>query len=152
MRAASFGAFDPIWFIMDPVREVEMTKKRRDSEPPEAVVRWKWRYHHIGIPTNKPKAGETYFESYGLYVSGFGSSPFGIEWMRFEEGCPVSELIRTIPHIAFEVDDLDVALAGLGIKAEVTSPSRGVRVAMIIQDGAPVELIEFRKAGRKKLT
>lgn len=126
-----------------------MTKKRRDSEPPEAVARWKWRYHHIGIPTGEPKAGETHLESHGMYVSGFGSSPFGIEWMRFEPGSPVSELIRTVPHIAFEVDDLDDALADLGIKAEVTSPSKGVRVAMIVQDGAPVELIEFRKAGRK---
>ena len=124
-----------------------MTKKRRDSDPPEAVARWKWRYHHIGIPTDEPKPDETYLKSYGMHVSGFGSSPFGIEWMRFEPGSPVSELIRTVPHIAFEVDDLDEALADLGISAEITSPSEGVRAAMIVQDGAPVELIEFRKAG-----
>ncbi|MBP1769916.1 MAG: hypothetical protein H6P96_534, partial [Candidatus Aminicenantes bacterium] len=34
---------------------------------------------------------------------------------------------------------------GLGLSAEITSPSAGVRVAMIEDGGAPVELIEFRK-------
>jgi hypothetical protein len=65
--------------------------------------------------------------------------------MRFEPGCGISELVRTVPHIAFEVDDLDAALARLGVTTDITSPSEGVRVAMIVDNGAPVELIEFRK-------
>ncbi len=65
--------------------------------------------------------------------------------MRFDPGCAISELVRTVPHVAFEVDDLEAALAALGRTAAITSPSAGVRVAMIEDDGAPVELIEFRK-------
>jgi len=68
--------------------------------------------------------------------------------MRFEPGCPVSELVRTVPHIAFEVDDLDEALRGKEILSPPSSPSDGVRVAMIVHDGAPVELLEFRKPSR----
>jgi hypothetical protein len=68
--------------------------------------------------------------------------------MRFEPSCPVSELVRTVPHIAFEVDDLDEALRGKEILSPPSSPSDGVRVAMIVHDGAPVELLEFRKRSR----
>lgn len=124
--------------------------KRKNHESPEAVSRWGWRYHHIGIPTGERKRGECYIESLKIGVSGFATSPFGIEWMRFEKGSPVSDLVRTVPHIAFEVDDLEAALADLGVGAEITSPSRGVRVAMIVHDGAPVELIEFRNPALRK--
>jgi hypothetical protein len=60
----------------------------------------------------------------------------------------VSELVRTVPHIAFEVDDLDEALRGKEILSPPSSPSDGVRVAMIVHDGAPVELLQFRNPSR----
>jgi len=117
--------------------------RRKDHEPPAAVARLGWRYHHIGIPTDIPRAGETHLEHLGIHVSGFETSPYGIEWMRFDRDSPVSELVRKVPHIAFEVDDLEAALEGKTLLGEISSPSAGVRVAMIIDDGAPVELLEF---------
>ncbi len=78
-----------------------------------------------------------------MHVQGFESSPYGVEWMRFEPGCPISERVRTVPHVAFEVDDLEAALAAIGVKAEVTSPSAGVRVAMFEDNGAMIELLQF---------
>ena len=126
------------------IDEAENSGMRQDHELP-AVTRHGWRYHHIGIPTETQRPGEQYLEEYKLYVSGFETSPYGIEWMRFEEGCPISELVRTVPHIAFEVDDLDKEIQGKKLLGEVSSPSEGVRVAMIVDNGAPVELIEFSK-------
>jgi hypothetical protein len=122
--------------------------QRQDHEPPPAVARWGWRFHHLGIPTTVPRKGEAYLKELKLHVAGFRTSPFGIEWMRFEPGCGATDLVRTVPHVAFEVDDLEAALASLGLSAEITSPSRGVRVAMIEDDGAPIELIEFRRPKR----
>lgn len=122
-----------------------MKKERQDHEPPAAVAEMGWRYHHMGIPTTAARPGEVHLPHLGMHVSGFATSPFGIEWMRFDPGCAVSDLVRTVPHIAFEVDDLEAALAALGLTAVITSPSAGVRVAMIEDGGAPVELIEFRK-------
>jgi hypothetical protein len=78
-----------------------------------------------------------------MYVSGFATSPFGVEWMRFEPHSPVAELVRTVPHIAFEVDDLETALDGKELIGEVSSPMAGIRVAMILHNGMPVELLEF---------
>jgi GNAT superfamily N-acetyltransferase len=119
---------------------------RRDHEPPSAIAKLGWRYHHLGVPTQIPRSGEQYLAPYKFYVSGFSSSPYGIEWMRFEPDCPLHEIIKTVPHVAFEVDDLDAALEGEEILYPPGSPSEGVRAAMILHDGAPVELIAFDKS------
>jgi len=121
--------------------------KRHDKEPPLAISEWGWRYHHIGIPTDKVFNGENYLANYKFYVSGFETSPFGVEWMRFEPGSPVNELIQKVPHVAFEVDDLDLELSrrDFDIISRPVSPSAGTRAAMLIHNGAPIELIEFNK-------
>ena len=82
---------------------------------------------------------------YKMYVAGFERNPFGVERMRFEEDCPLPALIQNVAHVAFEVDDLDAALEGLEVIFPPGEPSEGVRVAMILYDGAPIELISFRK-------
>jgi hypothetical protein len=122
-----------------------MKPARKDHEPPLAAEQWGWRYHHIGIPTSGPIADEKYIPQFKFYVGGFESSPFGIEWMRFDEDSPMHELIKNVPHIAFEVDDLDAEISKHHFKliSSPNSPSEKVRVAMIEHNGAPVELIEF---------
>lgn len=118
---------------------------RRDDEPPVALARWGWRYHHTGIPTTQPREHERYLEQFGVHVSGFPESPYGIEWMRFEPGSPVANLIRSVPHVAFEVDDLAAEIAGREVLIPPNSPSAGVRVAFIVENGAPVEFLEFKR-------
>ena len=116
-----------------------------EHELPESINEWGWKYHHLGIPTDKIMPDEKYLPQFKLYVSGFGTSPYGIEWMRFETDSPINRLIQTIPHIAFEVEDLDYELAihDLKVITEPNPPAEGIRVAMIEHNGAPVELIEF---------
>jgi len=124
-----------------------MQNIRLDYELPESIEKWGWKYHHLGIPTNKTMPDERYLPQFKFYVSGFSASPFGIEWMRFEADSPIDKLIQTVPHIAFEVSDLDYELANHDFKiiTKPNPPSEGVRVAMIEHNGAPVELIEFEK-------
>ena len=100
------------------------------------------RYHHIGIPTTVRRAEERHLSEYGLYVSGFESSQYGIEWMRFDPDSPLPELVKTVPHVAFEVDDLAAAIEGKDVLIAPNSPSEGVRVAFIVENGAPVEFLE----------
>src|SRR6478609_3503294 len=134
--------------MKSPTDHPEAAARRRQShEPPDVIARRGWRYHHLGIPTNVPRANETYLAQFGLYVSGFPTSPYGIEWMRFEASSPLHPLIKSLPHVAFEVDDLDSALIRQEVISPPASPSEGVRAAVIVVDGAPVELISFRKAG-----
>ena len=120
-----------------------MMGQRLNHEPPDVTGRLGWRYHHIGIPHTQPRAQEHHVVHLGVHVSGFETSPYGIEWIRFEPHCHVPEIVKTVPHIAFAVDDLDEALKGREILIAPTEPSAGVRVAFILDDGAPVELLEF---------
>ncbi|MEJ2494334.1 MAG: hypothetical protein P8Y79_08400 [Ignavibacteriaceae bacterium] len=124
---------------------MQLQNKRKDNEPPFAISKKGMWYHHIGIPTVEQKPDERYLEEYKMYVSGFDTSEFGIEWMRFENDSPVSDIIQKIPHIAFEVDNLDTAIMGKELIGEISSPSKGVRVAMILENGVPVEFLEFNR-------
>jgi len=107
-----------------------------------------YRYHHLGIPTSERRPNERYLPEFGVFVSGYETSPFRIEWMRFEEGSPVPDLVQRLPHVAFEVDDLEASLEGREVLIEPNSPSPGVRVAFIVDDGAPVELMQIDSGDR----
>ncbi|HTW46480.1 MAG TPA: hypothetical protein VMD92_00955 [Acidobacteriaceae bacterium] len=101
------------------------------------------RYHHIGIPTSQPRPGERHIERLKIFIVGHENSEYGVEWMRFEADAQVPELVRQVPHVAFEVSDLASELAGREILIAPNSPSDGVRVAFIVENGAPIELLEF---------
>lgn len=103
------------------------------------------KYHHIGIPTDTPRQGEVYLEKFKMYVFGFENSPYGVEWIRFEPGSPLPDLVKTLPHVAFQVDDLSAEIAGKEILIQPNSPSPGVTVAFILDNGAPIEFLQFDK-------
>ena len=100
-------------------------------------------YHHVGIPTTVSRPGEVYLEQFKMYVVGFDTNPFGIEWLRFDADCVLPELVQTVPHVAFAVDDLAEALEGHEILIAPNSPSEGVTVAFVVDNGAPVEFLQF---------
>jgi hypothetical protein len=99
-------------------------------------------YSHLGIPTTEKKPGERYLPDFKMWVSGYESSRFKIEWMRFEPGCPLPELVQRVPNIDFIVDDLAQAIQGCRVIIPPNSPSAGVNVAFIDDNGAPVELMQ----------
>ncbi len=101
------------------------------------------RYHHVGIPTDRPLPQGDYNAQYKCYASAYFESPYGVEWMKYDPGCPLPELVKTVPHVAFVVDDLEAALAGKEVLIAPNSPTPGVRVAFIVDHGAPVEFLEF---------
>ena len=103
-----------------------------------------FRYHHLGIPYQTPKEGEIYLKDYKCYHCGFRESEFGIEWMRYETDCPLPEIVKTQPHVAFEVDDVYQAVRGRQVIIEPNSPSEGVVVAFIEENGAPIEFIQIK--------
>lgn len=102
------------------------------------------RYHHIGIPYTEAMEGEVYLPDYKLYHYGYEESEFGIEWMRYEAGCPLPEMVQKLPHVAFEVEDVYEAIKGKHVIIEPNSPSEGVVVAFIEEHGVPIELIQER--------
>jgi len=62
------------------------------------------KYNHIGIPTTSTFAGEIPLPHLKVTVSDHQNNPFGIQWQRYWDGAPVPDLVKTVPHVAFEVD------------------------------------------------
>ena len=98
--------------------------------------------HHFGIPTATPHKNETYMAGAKLYVTDVAQSPNKIEWLRFEEGSPLPELLKTSPHIAYKVKDLKAAMAGKTVVMEPFSPAPGLTVAFVIEEGMPIEFMQ----------
>ena len=101
------------------------------------------KFNHIGIPTTEPKEGEIYLEHLKMHVTDHESNPFGIQWMRFDDDAPYPEIVRTLPHAAFVVQGLTRALMGQKVIIPPNSPSKGLTVAFIEVQGAPIELMEY---------
>lgn len=101
------------------------------------------KYNHLGIPTNDRFDGEIDLPSLKMTVSDHENNPFGIQWQRYWADAPYPDLVKTMPHIAFEVADLDAALEGQKVIIKPNSPSKGVTVAFIEVNGAPVELMMY---------
>jgi hypothetical protein len=102
----------------------------------------KYEYHHMGIPTTEKRPGEQYNEQFKYWSSGYVNSEFRVQWHRFEPDCPLHPLIKTVPHVAFKVDDLEEAIRGKKLLLEPYYPLEGFRVAIIEDGGAPIEFIE----------
>ncbi|MCD7974104.1 MAG: hypothetical protein LUG18_15815 [Candidatus Azobacteroides sp.] len=100
-----------------------------------------YRYHHMGIPTREVHPNEKYSEKFKMYTSDV-EGDFRIQYHRFEEDSPLHPLLKTIPHVALQVDNLLSAIEEYEILLEPYEPIPGYKVAVINDHGIPVELIE----------
>lgn len=103
----------------------------------------KYRYNHTGIPTAQKMEDEKYLPEYDVYTSGYEENEFNIEWMRYGEKSTIPDIVKRLPHVAFEVDDLNEAIKGHKVIIEPNSPSEGLIVAFILVNEAPVELMQW---------
>jgi len=103
------------------------------------------KYHHIGIPTKENKAGAVFDEKYKLWLVPSDKSRFGVEWLKFEKECPFPEIIKTVPHVGFEVENMNEAIAGKKVLVGPVDLNDELKIAFIEDNGAPIEFLEFKK-------
>src|SRR6056297_13222 len=101
------------------------------------------KFNHIGIPTTEHFDGEIELPHLKVTVSDHENNPYGIQWQRYWEDAVYPEIVKKVPHVAFEVEDLQAEIVGKKVLIEPNSPSEGLTVAFIEIDGAPVELMEY---------
>ncbi len=101
-----------------------------------------YEFHHMGIPTNEERPEERYSASFGLYTSDADSSIARIQWHRFDANSQLPTLMRSVPHPAFKVSNLEMAIEGLPVLVGPYEPIENFRVAVVDDGGIPVELIE----------
>src|SRR6476620_11115277 len=80
------------------------------------------RFNHVGIPTTTRFEGEIDLPHLKVTGSDHQSNPFGIQWMRYWEDAPYPDLVKTVAHVAFEVDDLEQTLSGQEVIIPPNSP------------------------------
>ena len=101
------------------------------------------KFNHVGIPVTGSFEGEIDLPHLKMTVSDHENNPYGIQWQRYWKDAPYPELVKTVPHVAFVVDNLDDELEGKTVIIKPNSPNDGLRVAFIEVNGAPVELMEY---------
>jgi len=104
------------------------------------------KFNHIGIPTTQQFDGEIPLPHLSMTVSDHKNNAFGIQWQRYDDDAPYPELVKTVPHVAFEVDDLSDALIGQTVIIPPNAPIEGLVVAFIEVNGAPVELMQIDRS------
>ncbi len=109
------------------------------------------KFNHIGIPTTERFEGEIDLPALKITVSDHQNNPYGIQWQRYWPDAPYPPLVKSVPHVAFEVEDLEAAIKDQEILIAPNSPSSGVVVAFISVQGAPVELMQINRTLRTDL-
>jgi len=97
------------------------------------------------MPTTQEKNWSGYVKELGVHFVDPSTEPFQIEWLKFDPDSPMHKMVQTNPHVAYQVDDLDAALAdaaaqGKKILLAPMAPFPGVRIAFIDHEGVVVEL------------
>ena len=99
-------------------------------------------FDHIGIPAPAKRDEMRYLESKRLWLTSPAEHPFRVEWLWYEHGSPESELVRTLPHVAYRVDSLEEAIEGQRVVAEPFDVFGEVQVAFVEVDGALIEFVQ----------
>ena len=83
-----------------------------------------------------------YVEATKVWVTDPLQHPHRIEYLRFEPDSPVQGPVRDLPHIAFQVDNLDREMEGAEIILGPFNPTDTLRVVFVLKDGAIFEFME----------
>ena len=104
------------------------------------------KYNHIGIVTTTPQAGEFYAEGLKVHLTNFAESPNKIEFLRYEEGSPLPEILQTTTHIAYEVPSIAEELkVAKKILVEPFEGGENLMCAFVEEEGIAIELMEYQK-------
>ena len=103
------------------------------------------KYHHLSIPISSKIEGEIYLKDFKCFQSGLETSEFGIELMRYEKESTLPEILKTKPHIAFEVPNISEFIKNKKVIVAPRSLPQGRTVAFIEESNIPIELIQIKE-------
>ena len=70
--------------------------------------------------------------------------------MRYGSKCKLPDVVKKLPHVAFEVDDIYKAIKGRKVIISPNFPVEGCIVAFVLINNAPVEFIQFTNRDLRK--
>jgi len=99
---------------------------------------------HVGFLTTEIKEGASFNEGLRVWLTDYSKSPNKIEFLKFEEGSCMPDLIQKMPHLAYSVPNLEEALSGANLLFGPADVNESLTIAFIEEEGIPVELMEFK--------
>lgn len=104
-------------------------------------------FDHVGLPTDEKQPGEMYVPETKVWVTDPSAHPYRVEFLRYEADSPVTGPVRDLPHIAFQVEDLDAAIQGEQVLLGPFNATEDLRVVFILKHGAVFEYMEHKGSG-----
>lgn len=101
-------------------------------------------FHHFGVPTDAKGEGEVYIEAGKVWVTDPEAHPYRVEFLRFEDGCPMPDIIQKNPHAAYVVPSIEDAIAGQDVVIDPFDATDELRVAFIKDGDALIEVMEMK--------
>ena len=126
--------------------EIDRAVAGKSARNPVAAGGKRLIYHHTGIPSTDSWEEEIKVPDLKLAYLPGKYNTYGIEWLRFEEGNANPDIVKYIPHVAFEVDDIDQAIADEKVIYHSGRSDPGIIVATIEVDGASVEFLQLDRS------
>ena len=108
------------------------------------------KFYHIGVVTTEKQPNERWVEATRVWVTSPREHPYNVEFLRFESDSPVTGPLRTDPHVAYRVDDVEQAVVGHEVLLEPFDVGNGfLRVAFVDVGGALVEFMQYADPNEK---
>ena len=112
-----------------------------------SLVQLSWKddmqiFDHVGVPTEQKQPNEMYVAATKVWVTDPAVDPHKIEYLRYEPDSPVHGPVRDLPHMAYQVDNLETAMEGAQVILGPFQPTPALRVVFVQRDGAVIEYME----------
>ena len=101
-------------------------------------------FNHVGFITTEQKEGAVYNEGLRVWLTDISKSPNKIEFLKFEEGSCMPELVQKQAHLAYTVPNLEEALQGCNVIFGPAVCDEHLTIAFIEEEGVPIELMEIK--------
>ncbi len=100
--------------------------------------------HHFGIITDTIPEGAFYNDDLGVWLTDISKSTNKIEFLKFEPGSCMPELVQKQAHIAYVVQSLEEELKGKKVIFGPMVLDEHLSIAFIEEEGISIELMEMK--------
>lgn len=99
---------------------------------------------HVGIVTTEKKEGAVYNEGLHVWLTDYSKSTNKIEFLKFEPGSCLPELVQTNGHVAYVVPSLEEELKDKKVIFGPAVCDEHLTIAFIEEEGIAIEIMEVK--------
>lgn len=101
-------------------------------------------FNHIGMVTDVIPEGAVFNDGLKVWLTDYTKSPNRIEFLKFEQGSCLPELVQKQGHVAYTVPSLDEALKGAKVIFGPAVCDEHLTIAFVEEEGVSIELMEVK--------